>query len=176
VFATSWAATPLANTHQVSTAACSPSTPNTLTPNDLFARLQGLGGGSFTAQKQRLVYWPLLKSGDVDLMKPQFDFYNRLLHNAELRTQVYWGHQGASFTEQLELLGLPVGYEYGWKRPAFYDKGMQYNKWVDYQWDTVLEFCFMMLEAHRYAGMDIKPYLPLMESALRFYDALPIPG
>jgi len=128
------------------------------------------GGGSFTAQNQRLVYWPLLKSGDVDLMKPQFDFYNRLLHNAELRTQVYWGHQGASFTEQLELLGLPVGYEYGWKRPAFYDKGMQYNKWVDYQWDTVLEFCFMMLEAHRYAGMDIKPYLPLMESALRFYD------
>jgi len=36
------------------------------------------GGGTFTAQNQRLVYWPMLKSGDADLMKPQFDFYNRL--------------------------------------------------------------------------------------------------
>ena len=36
------------------------------------------GGGLMTAQNQRLVYWPMLKSGDFDLMKPQFDFYLRL--------------------------------------------------------------------------------------------------
>ena len=27
------------------------------------------GGGTMTAQNQRLVYWPMLKSGDFDLMK-----------------------------------------------------------------------------------------------------------
>ena len=128
------------------------------------------GGGSFTAQNQRLLYWPLLKSGDTDMMKPQFDFYINLLTNAELRTRHYWGHGGASFTEQIENFGLPVGFEYGWKRPIGYDPGMQYNNWVEYQWDTVFEFCMMMVEAYRYARLDPTPGLPLMLSCLRFYD------
>ena len=38
---------------------------------------------TMTAQNQRLVYWPMLKSGDFDLMKSQFDFYLRLLPTAE---------------------------------------------------------------------------------------------
>lgn len=33
------------------------------------------GGGTMTAQNQRLVYWPMLKSGDFDMMPSQFDFY-----------------------------------------------------------------------------------------------------
>ena len=48
------------------------------------------GGGTHTAQNQRLVYQPMLQSGDAALMKPQFDFYLRLLRNAELRSQTYW--------------------------------------------------------------------------------------
>ena len=34
-------------------------------------------------RNQRLVYWPMLKSGDFDMMPSQFDFYNRMLKNAE---------------------------------------------------------------------------------------------
>ncbi len=45
------------------------------------------GGGVMTAQNQRLLYWPLLKSGDFDLMPAQFDFYNRALKTAEIRTK-----------------------------------------------------------------------------------------
>ena len=128
------------------------------------------GGGLMTAQNQRLVYWPMLKSGDWDLMKPQFDFYLQTLRNAELRTQTYWNHPGASFTEQLENFGLPNVTEYGWKRPTGYDKGMEYNAWLEYEWDTVLEFCYMMLETGRYAGKDIKPYIPFIESCLTFFN------
>lgn len=128
------------------------------------------GGGTHTAQNQRLVYWPMLKSGDADLMRPQFDFYQRLLTNAELRTDAYWGHKGASFTEQLENFGLPNPAEYGWKRPEGYDKGMEYNAWLEYEWDTVLEFCMMILETESYAGKDIKAYLPLTSSCLDFFD------
>lgn len=128
------------------------------------------GGGLMTAQNQRLVYWPMLKSGDWDLMKPQFDFYFQTLRNAELRTQNYWNHPGASFTEQLENFGLPNVTEYGWKRPAGYDKGMEYNAWLEYEWDTVLEFCYMMLETGRYAGKDVKPYIPFIESCLTFFN------
>ncbi|MEI6949273.1 DUF5703 domain-containing protein [Paraflavisolibacter sp. H34] len=128
------------------------------------------GGGTHTAQNQRLVYFPLLKSGDFDLMQPQFDFYRNLLRNAELRTQTYWGHKGACFTEQLESFGLPNPAEYGWNRPASFDKGLEYNAWLEYEWDTVLEFCLMMLETERYAGKDISGYLPFIESCLTFFN------
>ncbi|MCS3798715.1 DUF5703 domain-containing protein [Niastella sp. OAS944] len=128
------------------------------------------GGGIHTAQNQRLVYWPMLKSGDYDVMKPQFDFYLRLLRNAELRSEFYWNHKGACFTEQLENFGLPNAAEYGWKRPADYDKGLEYNAWLEYEWDTVLEFCLMMLETERYTGRDVKEYVPFIESCLRFFN------
>ena len=128
------------------------------------------GGGTFTAQNQRLVYWPMIKSGDFEMMKSQFDFYLRILKNAELRSEVYWNHSGACFTEQIENFGLPNPAEYGFKRPEKFDKGLEYNAWLEYEWDTVLEFCFMMLETERYSGQDIKQYIPLIESCLTFFN------
>lgn len=128
------------------------------------------GGGTFTAQNQRLVYWPMLKCGDFDLMKPEFDFYLRNLKNAELRTKIYWNHEGACFTEQIENYGLPNPAEYNWKRPLNFDKGLEYNAWLEYEWDTVFEFCQMMLETERYGGKDISKYIPLIESCLTFFD------
>ena len=128
------------------------------------------GGGTMTAQNQRLVYWPMLKSGDFDMMSSQFDFYNRMLKNAELRTQVYWQHNGACFCAQIEYYGLPNPAEYGFKRPEWFDKGVEYNAWLEYEWDTILEFCQMILETKNYANADITPYLPLIESSLTFFD------
>jgi hypothetical protein len=135
------------------------------------------GGGSFTAQNQRLLYWPLLKSGDFDLMIPQFEFYRRALGNAELRTRVYWGHGGASFTEQIENFGLPVGeiYEQNWgghglgPRPGA-EPGELLNAWCEDLYDTVLEFCLMILDVERFTGEDISRFLPLIESSATFFD------
>jgi len=128
------------------------------------------GGGTMTAQNQRLVYWGMLKNGDLDLMQPQFDFYLHNLKNAELRSQVYWKHDGACFTEQLENFGLPNIFEYTPKRPADYDKGVEYNAWLEYEWETVFEFCKMILDARVYGDYDIHKYIPLIESCLTFYD------
>ena len=128
------------------------------------------GGGTHTAQNQRLVYFPMIKAGDFDMMKPQLDFYLNLQKNAELRSRVYWDHAGACFTEQLENFGLPNPAEYGWNRPAGFDKGVEYNAWLEYHWDTVLEFCLMMLEMANYANQDISTYIPFIESCLNFFD------
>ncbi|MDF2190455.1 DUF5703 domain-containing protein [Paraflavitalea sp. CAU 1676] len=128
------------------------------------------GGGLHTMQNQRLVYYPMIKNGDWDMLQSQLDFYTRILHNAELRSKVYWGHAGACFTEQMESFGLPNIAEYGQKRPAGFDKGVEFNPWLEYEWDTVLEFCLMMLDAQRYTGKDIKEYVPFIESCLRFFD------
>ncbi|MDI5949898.1 DUF5703 domain-containing protein [Flavobacterium yafengii] len=128
------------------------------------------GGGTMTAQNQRLVYFPMVKSGDFDMMKSQLDYYLSLQKTAELRSQVYWKHGGASFTEQLENFGLPNPAEYEWKRPADYDPGMEYNAWLEYEWDTVFEFCQMMLQQKEYANEDIRKYNPFIISCLRFFD------
>ena len=128
------------------------------------------GGGVHTAQNQRLVYWPALKNGDFDMLKAQLDFYLRIYKNAEERSRLYWRHEGACLTEQIENYGLPCYPEYGTKRPAGFDPGMERNAWLEYEWDTCLEFCMMALEAHRYGGMDIKDYLPMIRSCLRFFD------
>jgi hypothetical protein len=140
------------------------------TANKLTPDYRNWGGGLHTAQNQRLVYFPMEKNGDWDLMQPQFDFYLRILHNAELRSKVYWNHGGACFTEQMENYGLPDFAEYGQKRPAGYDKGMEYNAWLEYEWDTVLEFCLMMLQENEYTGKDISDKIPFIESCLRFFD------
>ena len=135
------------------------------------------GGGAFTAQNQRLVYWPMLKSGDFDMMAPQFDFYNNLLSNAEIRTREYWGHEGCSFCEQLENTGLSIWWNYGFDntsdenhhRPKHFDKAELRGPWTRYEYSTQLEFSYMILKYHEYTKADIKQYIPLIESCVRFY-------
>lgn len=127
------------------------------------------GGGTMTAQNQRLVYWPMLKSGDTDMMKAQFDTYLRMLPNATRRTKFYWNHDGASFSEQIENCGLPNPTEYGKHKPGD-DPGMDRNAWLEYQWDTALEFCSMIMQAHKYSSMDIAEYEPLIRQTLIFFD------
>lgn len=127
------------------------------------------GGSTMTAQNQRLVYWPMLKSGDTDMMKAQFDTYLRMTTAAKIRTRHYWNHGGAVFSEQTESFGLPNPAEYG-KHSAADDWGVEKNLWLEYQWDTVLEFCSMILQAHDYAAMDITPYHELISQSLRFFD------
>ena len=128
------------------------------------------GGGTHTAQNQRLVYFPMFRSGDFDLLPAQLNFYNQALRNAEIRTEFYWGHKGASFTEQLEQFGLPLATSYGWKRPDNFPAGLEYNFWLEYQWDTQLEFALMMLDLERYTGKDISKYIPFIESGLTFFN------
>jgi hypothetical protein len=132
------------------------------------------GGGSFTAQNQRLVYWPMLKSGDFDMMPSQFDFYKRSLKNVELRSQVYWGHGGASFTEHPETFGLPFAGGWGFdKGPRTRDPatpfGEQSNPYVKHHFSSQIDFAFMILKYHQYSGRAIQDYLPFVKSALNFF-------
>ena len=128
------------------------------------------GGGTMTAQNQRLVYWPMLKSGDTDLMKAQLDTYLRMLPTAKLWAQHFWGHGGACFPEQIENSGLPNPAEYGKPKPG-QDRGVGRNAWLEYEWDTALEFCMMALQAREYAPKESwDKYEPLIAECLKFFD------
>lgn len=127
------------------------------------------GGGTMTAQNQRLVYWPMLKSGDVDMMASQFDTYLRMLQSAKARVEKYWHHDGACFTEQIENFGLPNPAEYGDHKDGD-DFSRHNNLWLEYLYDTSLEFCQMILLANEYTGLDIEKYKPLIRECLIFFD------
>jgi hypothetical protein len=64
-----------------------------------------LWGRRFTYQNQRLLYWPLLASGDGDLMKPFFDYYSNLLPMRQAITKAWFVHEGAYFRENIEPTG-----------------------------------------------------------------------
>lgn len=134
-------------------------------------------GGTFTAQNQRLVYWPLLKSGDIDLMKPQFDFYRRITETNLLRGRQYYGINQTFFTEQIDTFGLPQifqfnadTYIFNTTRPATFPAGLEFNEWLVWLQDTALEFAQMILDANQFVGYDVEPYLQFIESELMWFD------
>lgn len=140
------------------------------------------GGGSITGQNQRLVHWPMLRAGDADLLRPQFEFYRRALGNAVIRTRELWGHAGCSFCEQVDDSGLPVSYEWGWdgprdhapgdhyRREAFFDATELARPWVRYHYSTQLEMAYLVVQAHLFGGLDVTPYMPFVDAAITFYD------
>lgn len=127
------------------------------------------GGGTMTAQNQRLVYWPMLKSGDYDVLRPQLDTYLRMLPNAITWSRHHWGHEGACFSEQIENFGLPNPAEYG-KHKEGDDWGVEKNKWLEYEWDTALEFGKMYLDMLPWhPDSTLNKYRVLVTEPLRFF-------
>ncbi|MFP4621037.1 MAG: DUF5703 domain-containing protein [Bacteroidales bacterium] len=143
-------------------------------------------GAGLTRQNQRMVYWPMLKSGDFDLMPPGFSFYRAGLVNATARVRHYWDHEGCAFAEQPSITGLPgaamygfsekkagrsrVAYAQGWSEWEELPPGVEGNSAAGNLFDSQLDWAWMMLEYHRFSGMDITPYLPFIEQAVIFYD------
>ena len=150
------------------------------------------GGGVFTAQNQRLLYWPLLKSGDVDAILPQLELYRKALPGALTRVKANFGHDGAVFSEYISVPGLALGAGYGWKSGGrlrgteipfgdaradanrgynnLVEKGIMANPVISYHWTSQLEHAYMMLEYSRFTGADISRYMPFIENALIFFD------
>lgn len=135
-------------------------------------------GAGFTGQNQRLVYWPMLKNGDFELMKPQFDYFREGLNNTVQRTKYYWGIDGCSFSEQPSVLHLPGNATYGFvnglthwnRRNADLENGVDYELGIRRIWESQLEFSWMILQYYSYTGNDIREYLPFIEKSVIFYD------
>ncbi len=133
-------------------------------------------GASYHAQNQRLVYWPMLKSGDFDMMLPAFEGYRQALPSARARVRLHWGHAGCCFTEAPGPLMLPGPAMYGFRdgsgrsRPKELEPGVQVNSAFNYIYQSQLEFAWMILQYHHFSGLDIEPYLPLIKESVIFYD------
>ena len=133
-------------------------------------------GAAFTAQNQRLVYRPMLKTGDFDLMPSGFSFYLNGLPNAMARVRHYWKHDGCCFEEQSAITGLPGACQYGFfeggrrGRPKNFEVGIQVNRAGGKVYEEQLDWSWLILQYHQSSGADIARYLPLIEQSVIFYD------
>lgn len=152
------------------------------------------GGAVFTAQNQRLLYWPMLKSGDFDAILPQFELYRKGLPGATARVKKHFGHPGAVYCEYTSVPGMAFGDGWGWQNEHNYrirgeeipfgdpranaatgfgepvEKGIMANGSIAYHWESQIEHAYMILEYQRFTGNDISNYMPFIEQSLVFFD------
>jgi hypothetical protein len=132
------------------------------------------GAGMYMGQNQRLVYWPMLKAGDFDVMLPALNFYRDRAELQRIRAKLYWGIDGTPFPEAVNAFGLRTGWVQGWWRPKANDPGpglaspLFKHLWEHYT--SAIEFAYMILEYERFTGKDIRPYMPVVEGMIVFFD------
>jgi len=133
-------------------------------------------GALYTNQNQRMMVWPLLKTGDLDFFSTAFSYYVNNLPNTTSRVRHYWGHAGCTCEEQSSVSGLPAACQYGFHeggrrgRPADLFEGEQVNHAGGNIFEGQLEYAWLMIRYHQFAGADLAPFLPFVEQAVIFYD------
>ena len=101
-------------------------------------------GGSYWNQNNRLLYWPLIPTGDFDLVAPWFNLYLNALPLARQRTQAYFHHPGAAFIETIDFWGLPNLNDFGRDNPTTQVD----SHWMRYHVQGGLEVLAQMLDAY----------------------------
>lgn len=126
-------------------------------------------GSMYWHQNTRLVYWPMLASGDFDLMMPYFKMYKDQLPIRKEIAKQFFGCDGAYYPEQIFAYGA--------------DGTRDKMKWAiegtpdytTYHWQNGFEITAMMLDYYDYTGDDsfAKEYLiPIAQEVIRFYNEM----
>jgi hypothetical protein len=133
-----------------------------------------LWGGCYWWQNTRLAYWPMLASGDIDMMMPLFRMYAEMLPLAEHRTRKWFGHGGAFVAETAYFWGMYNDSNYGFERPANLPLGETQNTYIRFYFNASIELMAMMLDVHAhthdrelFTGM----FLPMFDSFLKFWSS-----
>lgn len=123
------------------------------------------GGGSHTIQNQRLLYWPMLKSGDGEVMVQEFNLFNRALDTAKMRAKFYYNIDGAFYAEQMGNYGLCNTCDHGWDNHT----GVPVPQ-IKYLFSNNLEIALLILEYWEFTGKDISEYMEFIDNVVMFYD------
>ena len=133
-----------------------------------------LWGRRFTFQNQRLLYWPLLASGDFDLLKPFFDYYANLLEMRRAITKAWFEHDGAYYRENIEPTGAERESSQSGVLPPKTKPGEKYDGWYhNYYFTSGLETTAMMLDYVNYTGdaeFRDRVLVPFAREVLLFFD------
>lgn len=131
-----------------------------------------LWGRRFTCQNQRLLYWPLLASGDFEMMKPFFGYYSNLLPVRTAITKSWFGHEGAYYRENIDPTGAERDCDQD-GRPPRRKPGEPATFYHDYYFTSGLETVAMMSDYVNYSK-DLKfrdnTLVPFAREVLLFFD------
>lgn len=128
-------------------------------------------GGPYWFQNTRLVYWPMLAAGDMEMMIPLFRMYRDMFPFAKARTRAYFNHDGAFFPETLYFWGAYANDNYGYAREGL-SPGITENRYIRYYYDGALELVLLMLAYYHYTGDEtfVREYMtPFADAVIRFY-------
>ncbi len=109
-------------------------------------------GGGYWLQNTRLVYWPMLASGDFDMMRPFFEMYCAMLPLARERSRAYFHHDGAFLMEVLTFWGTNLN-NYGRHAPKVGNP----SEWINglytrHHYNGMLEIVALMIDYYRFTG------------------------
>jgi hypothetical protein len=127
-------------------------------------------GPGYWNQNTRLLYWPMLASGDFDMMKPFFNIYMNMLPLQAAATSKYYGHGGAFFPETFNIFGLYYADDWGWNNSGGTTCGDTYIK---YHYSGGLETLAMMLAYYNYtqdSSFATNYVVPMATQAIRFFN------
>jgi len=130
-------------------------------------------GSAYWWQNTRLPYWPMLASGDYDLMQPLFKMYLDSLPLAEARTRLWFHCDGAVMAETMNFWGMYCNIDYGWKRDGL-KTGEMVNPYIRWIWSSGLDLTMMMLDYYDHTGDEalVKEKLaPWADAMLRYFDS-----
>lgn len=125
-------------------------------------------GDNYWNQNNRLLYWPLIATGDFDLLKPWFDMYLNSLPLAKDRTKLYFHHDGAAFIETEYFFGLTNINDFGWDNPS--DEVQ--SRYMRYHTQGALEVIAQMLDEYDVTqdGDFARKYLvPFADAIVTYY-------
>lgn len=129
-------------------------------------------GGLYWFQNTRLPYWPMLASGDFDLMQPLFQMYDDILPVAKERTRIWFGHDGAFFPETFHWWGTLSNGSYGANR-----EGRKISDVAEpsmrYHYEGNLELLALMIDYYNYTsdeGFLKEMLLPMADELITFFD------
>jgi len=130
-------------------------------------------GGPYWWQNTRLTYWPMLASGDFDMMKPLFRMYKNMLPLEDYRTRVWHNHGGSFIGETVYFWGMYTNANYGWNRSDDMAIGELKNQYIRREYTASVELMAMMLDYYAYTGDETflqQTLLPICDSLLEFWD------
>lgn len=125
-------------------------------------------GNCYWNQNNRLLYWPLMMTGDYDLLKPWFRMYITDLPLEKDRTELYYHHPGASYPETMFFWGLPSVRDFGWNNPTDEIE----SRWQRYHIQGSLEVISEMLDYYDYTGdasFAKQSIVPLANAVVTYY-------
>lgn len=119
-------------------------------------------GCQFMGQNQRLVYWPMLKSGDFDLLKVAMDFYRERTEVRRLHAKKFWGVDGVTYPEPFSLFGLDA--------IGTTKEGRSIPDHLHYHYTSGMEFALMMLRACSFSTATPKDWTAPALGIISYYD------